>query len=454
MADILIVDDEQPIRESIEMFMVEKGHRVFTAATAKSGYEAVQKCSPDVMILDIRLPDGNGLDLLKQMQISPNTPKVIMITAFHDMETTIEAMKRGAYDYIHKPIDADELERAVDGAIYHITADRETPFPKGMEGKTKSGVIIGNSKEMKEIFKMIGILCRNRATALIQGETGTGKELIARTIHKNCLFCDEPFITFDCSSVVENLLESELFGHEKGAFTGAVQAKMGKIELAGAGTLFLDEIGELPLNLQSKFLGFLERGEYMRVGGNKPFKSRCRIIAATNQNLEWMVEANRFRSDLYYRLKVVTIQVPALRRRLSDIPDLADHFLQKAAAETGEPVLKLQAGCNQLLQGHPWTGNVRELKNVILAAAVQARGNVILKEDLEQILQGNTNQLPGANASMALSDMEKRHILNTLFKVNWNRTHAARLLKISLPTLRKKIKKYHIAHAADGESND
>jgi two-component system response regulator AtoC len=341
----------------------------------------------------------------------------------------------------------------VDGAIYHITADRETPVPKNAENRAKSGVIIGNSKEMKEIFKMIGILCQNRATALIQGETGTGKELIARTIHKNCLFCDEPFITFDCSSVVENLLESELFGHEKGAFTGAVQAKTGKIELAGSGTLFLDEIGELPLNLQSKFLGFLERGEYMRVGGNRPLKSRCRIIAATNQNLERMVDANRFRNDLYYRLKVVTIQVPALRRRLSDVPDLADHFLQKAAGEMGGAPLKLQAGCIELLKSHPWTGNVRELRNVILAAAVRTRGNVILKEDIDHILQGNTHHTSAPNASMALSDMEKHHILNTLFKVNWNRTHAARLLKISLPTLRKKIKKYRIAHAADNESD-
>lgn len=444
MAKILVVDDEYPILESIEMFMSEKGHTVFTAATSREAYTVFEKDEPDVVILDIRLPDGNGLDVLKKMHSSPRDTKIIMITAFQDMETTIEAMKRGAYDYIHKPLDADELEKAVDGALYRLAADREASVLPKMAKKPKSCAIIGKSKEMKEIFKMIGILCQNRATALIQGETGTGKELIARVIHLNCPFCDEPIITLDCSAVVENLLESELFGHEKGAFTGAVQSKPGKIELAGSGTLFLDEIGELPLSLQSKFLGFLERREYMRVGGQKVLKSRCRIIAATNRDLAEMVKKNLFRKDLYYRLKVVTLHVPPLRDRLSDIPDLVDHFLRKTALELDTPVLKLQEGCIDLLKTHPWTGNVRELENVIVAAVVRSRGKVILPDDIENILSVNRSSLSDDFSLYSLSDMEKKHILNTLSRMNWNRSQAARLLKISLPTLRKKIRKYGI----------
>ena len=267
MPRVLIIDDEVSILESLEMFLSEGGYDIRTAASAEEGRALFRNFEPEVVILDIRLPDCTGFEVLAWLNQSPQPPKVIMITAFHDMETAITSMKNGAFDYIHKPLDADEVETAVKKAIRAIRAERAVPVSREQADAVEEDVIIGKSKPILDVFKTIGMLCRNDATALIQGETGTGKELIARVIHKNSKNSADPFITLDCSAVVENLLESELFGHEKGAFTGATQTKLGQIELAGKGTLFLDEIGELPLGIQGKLLGFLERREYLRVGG-------------------------------------------------------------------------------------------------------------------------------------------------------------------------------------------
>ncbi len=443
MANILLVDDEYSILESLDMFLSEKGHHIFKAATGKHGLALFYQHRPDVVILDIRLPDQNGLDILTQMQEAKYATKVIMITAFQDMETTIQAMKRGAYDYILKPLDADEVEKAVEQSLEVLEAEQDIPHAEDAEKPVSSGVIIGKSEKMLEIFKMIGLLCQNRAPVLIQGETGTGKELIARVIHQNCPYNEEPFVTLDCSAVVETLLESELFGHEKGAFTGACHTNKGKIEVAGKGTFFLDEMGELPLSLQGKFLGFLQRREYMRVGGHRILNSRCRIMAATNRDLAVMARDGRFKEDLYYRLKVVTIYAPPLRERLSDIPLLADYFLQKINVELGAEVSKFQHGVMDRLMAHPWIGNVRELENALVEAVVRSRGKVILLEEIEKILGTHDLQSDGTS-SYSLSGMEKDHIQNTLSRVGWNRTKASRILGISLPTLRSKIRKYSI----------
>ncbi len=271
MYKILIIDDKHAILESLEMFFTEKGYQVYTADNGSAGLASYRRHDPDVVILDIRLPDTHGIALLERFQAVERPAKVIMITAFQDMETTIQAMKLGAYDYIHKPLDVDKIERAVERAVYTLKIDRETPLVDEITQPPNPEVIIGRSDQMRNIFKTIGLLSQNRAPVLIQGETGTGKELIARVIHRNSVFSMEPFITFDCSAVVETLLESELFGHEKGAFTGATESKAGKIEQAGNGTLFLDEIGDLPLIMQRKFLGFLQRNAYDRVGGKQPF---------------------------------------------------------------------------------------------------------------------------------------------------------------------------------------
>ncbi|GAK49732.1 putative fused DNA-binding response regulator in two-component regulatory system with [Candidatus Moduliflexus flocculans] len=441
MANILLIDDEPSILESLEMFLSEKGYAVSTAQNGKSGLALFTEQPPDVVILDIRLPDMSGLEVLRQMQHATRPVKVIMITAFQDMETTIEAMKNGAYDYIHKPLDVDDIEKAIERAAQVLKMEQETPRGGGQRSPETLEVIIGKSGKMLDVFKLIGMLCQNRAPVLIQGETGTGKELTARILHQNSPWHDEPFVIFDCSSVVETLLESELFGHEKGAFTGANQLNKGKIESAGRGTLFLDEVGELPLNLQKKFLGFLQRQEYMRVGGHQKLQAQCRIVAATNRDLAAMVQQRLFREDLYYRLKVVTLHLPPLRERLTDLPLLVNHFLHKINRNLSTDVWKLQEGALNRLMTHPWTGNVRELENVLVEAVIRARGKVILQEDLDKILM-MTNELQKSFAPASLDNVEKEHIENMLTEVGWNRSEAARRLGISQPTLRSKIRKY------------
>ena len=445
MANILIIDDEPSILESLEMFLGEKGHTVFKADTGEKGFALFAGEKPEVVILDIRLPDMNGLDVLSKIRNTRHLAKVIMMTAFQDMETTIDAMKRGAYDYIHKPLDAELVEKTVNSALHVLKIDRETPRVKEDAFPRDKDVIIGKSDNMRQIFKMIGLVCQNRATVLIQGETGTGKELIARTIHRNSPFSNEPFVTMDCSASVETLLESELFGHEKGAFTGAGVTKQGRIELAGKGTLFLDELGELPRRLQSKFLGFLQRREFSRVGGHEILQSRCRIIGATNRDLAALVKKKEFKEDLYYRLRVVAIQVPPLRERLSDITELVKHFLQKINNDLHTDVTKLQDGVIDRLMTHTWTGNVRELENCLVEAVVRARGKVILLEDMETILETDSGLDSEGLSGYSLPAMEKEHIEKTLRHLGWNRTRAARAMGISLPTLRSKIKKYNIS---------
>jgi two-component system, NtrC family, response regulator AtoC len=282
---ILVIDDEISILETLGMFFEEKGLAVLTADTGAGGMDLFLKERPQVVILDIRLPDTNGLDILKSMVQTDLPVKVIMITAFQDMETTILAMKTGAFDYIHKPLDIDQVEQAVDRAARIIEIDRKTPSLQTAPENSDPLMIIGKSEKMRHVFKMMGLVCSRQVNVLLQGDTGTGKELTARVIHTNSPCKDAPFIVFDCSAVVDTIIESELFGHEKGAFTGADQTTTGKIELAGSGTLFLDEISQLPLKIQGKLLGFLQRKEYTRVGGTRVLKSSCRIMAASNQDL-------------------------------------------------------------------------------------------------------------------------------------------------------------------------
>ena len=448
---ILLIDDEVSILETLEMFFTEKGHQVFKAETGERGFALFCEHLPDIAIIDIHLPDSNGLEILTRIQNEGHLTKVIMITAYHDMETTIQAMKSGAFDYIHKPLDVDLVEEAIQRVTSMLEAEQvklnDLPKPKN----SNPDLIVGKSEQMRKIFKTIGLACQKRTTVLIQGETGTGKEVVARVIHRNSLYKNEPFVTLDCSSVVPSLIESELFGHMEGAFTGASRTQKGKIELAGNGTLFLDEIGELAYEVQGKLLGFLQRHEYMRLGGQETLKSNCRILAATNRDLFGMVNRNEFRRDLFYRLRVVIIQLPSLRERLSDIDELVDHFLQKINLKLHSGVLHVQDGVLERLKAHQWPGNVRELENVLVEAVVQTRGSVLLLDDIDTILCRylQTEEIEGGPCS--LDNMEKEHIRKTLDALNWRRTEAAQRLKISMPTLRSKIKKYNIK-PSDGES--
>jgi two-component system response regulator AtoC len=443
MDNILLVEDDDSLRESLEMFLHERGLSVYAAADGRQCLRMWKECSPQVIILDIKLPDTSGLDLLRQITRQDSEVKVIMITAFHDMETTIEAMRLGAYDYIQKPLKAAELDEVVSKALHIAAATRIHQPVVSIDDTAEDGRrIVGNTPEMNAIFKTIGLLARNQATVLINGETGSGKELIARVIHDSSAQQDQPFVTVDCTTLVENLLESELFGHERGAFTGAIDTKKGRLELAGRGTIFFDEVGDLPLPLQAKLLRFLEYREFTRVGGTKVRRSQARIIAATNRDLGEMVQQGRFRQDLLFRLKVVSIEVPPLRQRLTDLPQLVHHFLGLINHDLMTRVDRVEDEALESLAGHPWPGNVRELKNVLIKAALESRGRVLLGEAVAAALSNASSAQPEADKPRTLDEVEQEHITNALYNHDWNITVTAKVLGVSRPTLRKRIARY------------
>ncbi len=447
---ILIIDDERPLLETLEMYLIERGFEVRCAVSATEGLQKCAIFNPDVIILDIRLPDMNGLDVLQEL-IRNGRKNIIIITAFHDMDITIKAVKFGAFDYIPKPIDVEELDRVIDRALKSSTSARTAeavfidPSLSYVEGK-----IIGKSKGMKEIFKAIGVLSENRVTVLIEGETGTGKELIARAIHSNSSYKEHPFRAISCSTIVGALLESELFGHEKGAFTGASSSRRGKFELAGHGTIFLDEIEDIPFELQSKLLRFLQEKEFERLGGEEKIKSNARVIAATNKDLWRMVRAGTFREDLYYRLNVATIKVPPLRERKSDIPLLVEHVLRKINYELSRSIRKVEEEALKKMTEYDWPGNVRELENILIHAAINTQGEVILEELIIPLigkkLPNHHNPQDALSREQNFRDVEKEHILEILNHTHWHLGKACELLGISRPTLRHKLKAYEISN--------
>jgi two-component system response regulator AtoC len=445
MKRILIVEDDDSLRESLEMFLTERGYQVACAENGERGLELWRRHRPAVIILDIKLPDISGLELLPAIASQDPEAKVIVITAFHDMETTIEAMRLGAYDYIQKPLKAPDLDRVIGKALHIAAATRaQPPVLAASQVFDARRRIIGDTREMNSIFKTIGLLSRNRATVLITGETGCGKELIARVIHDACQMSQEPFVTVDCTTLVGNLMESELFGHERGAFTGAVENKRGRLELAGQGTIFFDEVGELPLLLQAKLLRFLEQREFTRVGGTQVRRSQARMVAATNRDLRELVQQGLFRQDLLFRLKVVTIHVPALRQRTGDLPKLVRYFLGQINEELGIGVDRVEDEAMELLAAHDWPGNVRELKNVLTKAAMNSRGPMLLAEAVAEALAVST-PAPAPNLKMpTLEEVEHRHILFALNEHAWNVSATARALGISRPTLRKRMRQYSL----------
>ena len=440
---ILVVEDDDSLRESLEMFVKERGCRVFSAPTGERGLALWRQVKPAVIILDIKLPDITGLEILPRITSQDPEVKVIVITAFHDMETTIEAMRLGAYDYIRKPLQAAELDRAIQKAFKIADSARtHQPLEDTYRARDARRRIIGDTPEMNSIFKTIGLLSRNQAMALIMGETGCGKELIARVIHDSSPQKEHPFVTVDCTTLVEDLMESELFGHERGAFTGAVETKRGRLELAGQGTIFFDEVGELSLSLQAKLLRFLEYREFTRVGGTQVQHCQARFVTATNRNLEEMVTQGLFRQDLLFRLKVVTIRVPSLRQRMGDLPALVSYFLGQINSEMGTSVNRVEELAMERLMAHTWPGNVRELKNVLLKAAMESRGAVLLAEAVEESLALSSPAPPPSRGLSTLEEVEQRHILFALNQTNWNISATARALGVSRPTLRKRMERY------------
>ncbi|MFQ5798507.1 MAG: sigma-54-dependent transcriptional regulator, partial [Bacteroidota bacterium] len=395
---------------------------------------------------DIRMPGMDGLTALEKIKAIEKNSAVIIITAHDDMQSTIKAIQLGAYDYIEKPLEIERLlvtvRRALDAQRMSERLDALISESSGQY--QLDNVLIGRTPAMREIYKKIGSVSSSKVTVLIQGESGTGKELIARAIHYNSRERNEPFIAVNCTALSETLLESELFGHVKGAFTGATGDKRGKFELAGEGTVFLDEIGEMSPHLQVKILRVLQEREFERVGGEKTIPMNARVIAATNRNLTKLVQEGKFRDDLYYRLNVVTIDVPPLRKRKEDIPLLVEHFLREINTELHRSVMKMPSEVMELLVSHSWPGSVRELKNVLTQAIVLSPGDVLLKENI-LLQRASLHTPPEEDASqMSLAEMERRQIKRVLDSVGWDKAKALEILGISKPTLYKKIERYDL----------
>lgn len=442
MKSILIIDDDSLIRKTLSSHLSKQGFEVQTAEDGESGLKKYAEMGPDLVILDIRLPDTDGLDVLRQMKDQANRASVLIMTAYDDMKTTVEAIKLGAFEYLVKPLDYMALDLTVEKAFQVKALEEKVSYL--IEEKQKEYTIdniVGHSPQMREVFKLIGSVANTRTNILIQGESGTGKELVAKAIHYNSLYRDEPFIVINCSAISDTLLESELFGHVKGAFTDAVCETKGKFEIAGKGTLFLDEIGDISPNLQSKLLRVIETRDFMKVGGEKILKTEARIIAATNQNLRTLIENGKFREDLYYRFKVVEIRLPSLRERKEDIPELVGYLLEKINRDLRKNVRKVPPDVMKALTELSWKGNVRELENALTRAVILAKGDVILMENLP--LEAEERKL-FSRELVSLDEIEKEYIQYVLATVKGSKTRASQVLKISRPTLDKKIKDYNL----------
>jgi DNA-binding NtrC family response regulator len=441
MKTILIADDDNAIRRTLELHLSEEGYVVRTAADGHDAIDKAEQHEVDLMLLDLRLPGLDGFEVLRIIKEKRPTLPVIMITAYDDMATAIEAIRLGAIDHLGKPVDLDHLDEIIRKVFEMSLLAREgVIFRDAYDAHFEQNIMVGRSRSMKDIYKTIGAVADSRATVLIQGESGTGKEMVARALHFNSQFRNRPFIAVACSSLAPNLLESELFGHEKGAFTGAYRTKPGKFELAEGGTLFLDEISETSIEIQVKLLRFLQEREFERVGGIETIKADVRIVAATNRNLSALVTSGSFRNDLYYRLKVVSIDLPPLRERKDDILLLVKFLLEKMHLETGKKVdIIPQKTMSQILE-YSWPGNVRELENTLRRAVLLSHGSVLLPESLHLDGSGGGERI--SLAIKPLHEVEREHIENILIYTAYEKKRAAEILGISRPTLDRRIKEY------------
>jgi len=465
MSTILIIDDDDQLRKSFYKLLSEEGYRPQSAASGEAGLELVKKQPPDLVIVDVRLPGMSGLKTFEAIHaIEPKLPVIIM-TAYGTTETAIEATKMGAFDYILKPFEIPTMLAVIKQALEAGRFMRSTVELNVKPDQAPREAIIGRSKPMQDVYKAIGRVSTADATVLIRGESGSGKELVARAIYQYSLRADKPFLVINCVAIPENLLESELFGYEKGAFTGASQRRVGKIEQADGGTVFLDEIGDMPFSIQAKILRLLQEKSIERLGGRATIPVDVRIIAATNRDLEAALAQGRFREDLYYRLKVVTISLPSLRDRREDIPLLADYFLRRFAQdmEMNNPGIAPQALA--ALEDNPWPGNVRELANTIQKALIFSRGTPIQPDDINQAISGERSNAkgeavaaeevirhwlraamtaggPGSSFEAILDRCASILVGEALNLADGNRSRAAKLLGLSRPTLHSKIEKY------------
>lgn len=443
---ILIVDDERIVRESLFHWFEEEGYHVETAEDGETALRKFDKGKFDLILLDMKMPGMSGLELLSKVKEIDKDCIVILITAFASVPTAIKALKDGAYDYVTKPVDPDELAHLVKKAMEQKALKVENEQLKGsIEEIIKPDNLIGESLQMKKIYDLIHTVAPADTTVMIRGESGTGKELVAKAIHINSRRKYFPIIPVNCGALAESILESELFGHEKGAFTGAQFKRKGKFEMADGGTIFLDEIGSISAKMQVELLRVIETKQFSRVGGNQLIKSDFRVIIATNEPLEELVKQGKFREDLYYRLNVFSIVIPPLRERAGDIQILAYYFLNKFCTQMNKQIKNISGEAMDFLQKYEWPGNVRELENAIERAVVVGKGDCIKVDDLPFHVSANATN--GDNGDKSLAAMEKRHIIKVLNTNNWNISRSASELEIDRVTLYNKISKYGLRNS-------
>ena len=453
MFRILVVDDEKSMRDFLSIFLKKEGYSVATAEDGEKAIQLLQKDIYDLVLTDIRMPRRNGLDVLKMVKETSPETVVLIITAFASTETAVEAMKRGAYDYISKPFQIEEVKLVIRNALEKKQLKTDNlRLRRQLKEQTAFENIVGKSPVMQRVYEIVQKVADIKSNVLILGESGTGKELIAKAIHFNSVRKEAPFVVVNCGALPEPLLESELFGHTKGAFTGAHADKEGLFEVANGGTVFLDEIGETPSTIQVKLLRVLEEKEFRRIGGTHSIQVDIRIIAATNKDLEKAVAEGRFREDLYYRLDVIPIHLPPLRERIEDIPWLTDHFLTKCSQASGQPAKHLTPEAMRLLQVHEWRGNVRELENVIERVVAMASGDTLNDQDITGCLEKPMGprevqlDLPpdGLDLEARVEEMEKRLLQKALQRTGGIKREAARLLRLNMRSFRYRLEKYKI----------
>jgi DNA-binding NtrC family response regulator len=435
---ILIVDDELVVRDSLSKWFISEGYTARPVGSGREALEAIQQAEYDIALIDIKMPGMDGMELQARLREADADLTVVVMTGYASVDTAVQALKLGAYDYITKPVDPDELSHLVSNALEHKRARREVVrLRENLQDVSPSTELIGKSPAMKKVVELIEMVAPTEATVLITGESGTGKEVVARSIHAAGPRRFMPMVTIHCGALTETLLESELFGHEKGAFTGAQYRKKGKFEVADGGSVFLDEISDISLRTQTDLLRVLQEKEIVRVGGNQQIKVDFRCIAATNKNLESLVKAGTFRPDLYYRLHVFCIELPPLRDRREDIPLLVNHFLNKFCMATSRPMPQLAPEAMDRLMQHDWPGNVRELENAVERALVVGRGPEVRPSDFSFQLQAD--EMKGGRT---LDDIERAHIERILRETQHNLSRTARILDIDRTTLYNKLRRY------------
>ena len=451
MKKMLVAEDESTLRQGIATAFRERGWEVVEAADGAEAFARLEESVFDVLVTDYQMPERNGLDVLKRSKMINEGTVGLVMTAYGTVESAVEAMKAGAYDYVLKPFDLEEMEMKVDRAIEHRRLLARVEAFDRTEIVPKFENIVGESPQMKEVFRTIEKVARSNATVLVLGETGVGKELVAEALHRNSSRSDRPFVKMNCAALHENLLESELFGHERGAFTGADRQRTGRFELANEGTLFLDEIGNMMPSTQTKVLRVLQEREFERLGGSRTVKVDVRLVAATNKNLEEAIRRGEFREDLYYRLNVVSVSVPPLRERKEDIVPLASHFVDRFARELKKDVRGLEPAAVRALKRHTWPGNIRELENTIERAVLMAESRFLQEDDLNLASSGNSSADTVASLNLRLpptgiplDELERQAILEALRISNWVQKDAAKFLGISSRVMNYKVAKYEI----------